>query len=148
MMRDMKNNIAVANLGTFALSGTTAQASQWVDVRDFSSATLVLVTNDVTNAGTAAGFTATLQEGTTLVGADAADVVADLAVGQENTVTVTSDAADNDVAGGVGYAGNSRYIRFNMQGTTGTNASVTVLAVLGKPNVAPPTFEEPGIAAS
>ena len=56
-MRDGKSNMQIVHLGTLTLSGSTPNASAWVDTRGFDECTIVLSTNTVTDAGDAAGFT-------------------------------------------------------------------------------------------
>jgi hypothetical protein len=147
-MRDMINNKQVVHLGNLTLSGTTPAASAWVDVREFDACTLVMVNNTVTDAGTAAGFAATMQHGDDSTTAGAADVVAADTVGGVIAVTVTSDSSDNTNAGGLGYRGSKRYVRLNAVGTTGTAADVSVLAVLNKPHRAATTFVGTSVAAT
>lgn len=147
-MRDMISNKQVVNLGTLALSGTTPAASGWVDTRVFDAATIVLVNNTITDAGDANGFTATCQHSDDITAASAANIAAADSVTGATTIQVTSDAADNVVAGGIGYKGSKRYVRLNVVGTTGTNAGVTVLAVLNVPHRAATTFAGTSIAAT
>ena len=147
-MRDMLNNKQVVHLGTLTLSGTTPAASDWVDVRGFDAATLIMVNRTVTDAGTASGFTATLQEGDDSTAAGASAVAAAQGVNGAVTITETVDANDNNVSGAVGYLGGKRYARLNVVGTTGTNASVDVIAVLNKPHRAPTTFVGTSVAAT
>ena len=75
-MRDMLNNKQVVHLGNVVLSGTTPAASSWVDLKGFDACSILVVSNTITDAGTASGFTATLQEGddSTAVGATAVAV--------------------------------------------------------------------------
>lgn len=147
-MRDMLRNKQVVHLGNLSLSGTTPAASAWVDVRSFDACTIVLVNNTVTDAGTTAGFTATVQHSDTTAAADAAAIVAADSVDGSLTVVVTSDSASNTVAGGVGYRGGKRYVRMNVVGTTGTDADVSVMAVLNKPHRAATTFVGTKVAAT
>lgn len=147
-MRDMLRNKQVVHLGNLSLSGTTPAASAWVDVRGFDACTLVLVNNTITDAGTADGFTATVQHSDTTAAADAAAIVAADSVNGSIDIDVTSDTADDSVAGGIGYRGNKRYVRMNVVGTTGTNADVSVLAVLNKPHRAATTFVGTKVAAT
>lgn len=147
-MRDNLSTQQVVHLGNVAVSGTTPAASAWVDTKGFESATIVLVANTVTDAGTAAGFTASVQDGSTTVASAAAAIVAADSVDGEIAVTVTSDAADNTNAGGIGYVGNERYVRMNIVGTTGSDADCSVLAILGNPDVAPTTFIGVNVAAT
>lgn len=147
-MRDMISNKQVVHLGNLTLSGTTPAASAWVDVKGFDAATIVLVNNTVTDAGTTDGFTATLQEGDTTAAASASTVATGDTVGGANTIQVTADNADDAIAGGIGYKGGSRYVRFNVVGTTGTNADVSVVAILNKPHRAETTFVGTSVAAT
>lgn len=147
-MRDMLNNKQVVHLGNLTLSGTTPAASAWVDVRDFDACTIVVVNNTITDAGTAAGFTCTVQHSDTTAGADAAAIVAAESVDGNISVAVTADDADNTVAGGVGYKGSKRYVRVNAVGTTGTDADVSIIAVLNKPHRAATTFVGTKVAAT
>lgn len=147
-MRDMLSNKQVVHLGNLSLSGTTPAASSWVDVRGFDACTLVLVNNTVTDAGTADGFTATMQHGDDSTAAGAAAVVAADSVDGNISVQVTADAADDAIGGGLGYKGSKRYVRFNVVGTTGTDADVSVVAILNKPHRAETTFKGTAVAAT
>lgn len=147
-MRDMLRNKQVVHLGNLSLSGATPAASAWVDVRGFDACTLMLVNNTITDAGTADGFTATIQHSDTTAAADAAAIVAADSVDGSIDIDVTSDTADDSVAGGIGYRGSKRYVRMNVVGTTGTNADVSVVAVLNKPHRAATTFVGTKVAAT
>lgn len=146
-MRDMINNKQAVFLGTVTLSGTTPAASSWVDTRGFDAATILVKTNTVTDAGTAEGFTLTMQEGDDSTAAGASNVTAAESV-DGVTITVTSDDDDNVIAGAVGYNGNKRYVRLNGVGTTGTNATVDVFAILNRPHRAATTFVGTAVAAT
>lgn len=139
-MRDMLNNTQMVHLGNVVLSGTTAATSDYVDLRGFSAATIVVVANTVNDAGTASGFTVTFQESEDTAGASAAAVTAAEAVNGTVTITETSDDADNSVLGSFGYAGSKRYLGISGQGTTGTSVDLSVYAVMQKPHVAPPAL--------
>lgn len=145
-MRDMISNTQMVHLGNLTLSGTTPAASAYVDLRGYDAATIVVVSNTITDAGTVAGFTATLQESADTAAASATTVATANTVGGANTITVTSDTADNTVAGGIGYLGGQRYVGVSVTGTTGTDADVSVFAVLGKPHRAPTTFVGTAVA--
>ena len=147
-MRDMISNQQTVDLTTDTLSGTTPNASSWLDTRGFDAATIEVFTNTVTDAGTASGFTATLQESDTTAAADATAVAAADAVGGTLTVTVTSDSDDNVLAGKLGYLGKKRYIRVNYVGTTGTDAIVRTIGRLGRPSRAPTTYIGTAVAAT
>jgi hypothetical protein len=135
-MRDNISNVQYVNLGSLTLSGTTPGLSGYLDMQGFDAASIMVVNGTITDAGTAAGFTVTLQESADTTGA-AAVAATDTVNG--GTVTVTSDTADNVVAGAVGYNGSARYIGVTATGTTGTNAVITLVGVLGKPHSAPTT---------
>lgn len=139
-MRDILSNQQVVHLGNVTVSGTTPATSAYVDLRGFGACTIVVVANTVTDAGTAAGFTVTLQESADTTGAGAGTVATTDTVDGSNTVTVTSDSADNTNAGGMGYVGNERYVGISVTGTTGSDADISILAILGKPSKAATTF--------
>lgn len=147
--RDILRDTQMVHLGNLTLSGTTPAASAWADMRDYEGATIVMVNNTITDAGTASGFTATAQYGedTTAAGA-AAIAAADSVDGSTTTITVTSDTADDSIAGAIGYVGKGRYLRLNVVGTTGTDADVSVYALLGKPHRAATTFIGTSVAAT
>mgnify|MGYP001546347460 CR=1 FL=1 len=147
-MRDMLRNKQVVHLGNLTLSGSTPAASAWVDMRGFDACTIVMINNTITDAGDADGFTATAQHSDTTAAADAAAIVADDSVDGSVAIQVTADDADDAIAGGIGYKGNSRYLRLNAVGTTGTNADVSVVAVLNKPHRAATTFIGTSVAAT
>lgn len=139
-MRDMLSNKQVVHLGNLALSGTTPATSAYVDLRGYDACTIVVVNNTVTDAGTAAGFTVTLQESEDTAGSSAGTVAAADTVDGNNTVDVTSDSADDAIGGGMGYRGNKRYVGVSAVGTSGTNADISILAILNKPHRAETTF--------
>lgn len=147
-MRDMVNNTVSTHLGNLTLSGTTPAASLWVDMQGYDSCTIEMVNNTITDAGTAAGYTATMQHGDDTTTAGAADVVAADTVNGVITVSETSDTADNSVAGALGYRGSKRYVRFNVVGTTGTDADVTIIAKQHKAHRAPTSYVGTGEAAT
>jgi len=147
-MRDMLRNKQVVHLGNLTLSGTTPAASAWVDMRGFDACTIVMINNTITDAGDTDGFTATAQHSDTTAAADAAAIVAADSVDGSVAIQVTANDADDAIAGGIGYKGNSRYLRLNAVGTTGTNADVSVVAVLNKPHRAATTFVGTSVAAT
>lgn len=147
-MRDMKQNVQQVLLGTITLSGTTPSATSWVDLQGFDACTLSLVTQTVTDAGDAAGFTFTAQHSDLVTGASAAAVVAADTVDGVISLAVTADADDDKLIGGIGYRGSKRYVRLNGVGTTGTNAVVKVFATLNKPARAKTTFVGTAVAAT
>lgn len=139
-MRDMISNTQMVHLGNVAVSGTTPATSNFVDLRRFDSCTIVVVNNTVTDAGTAAGYTVTLQESATTADSAATTVAAASTVGGANTIAVTSDGADNAIAGAIGYRGGERYVGITVTGTAASGADISVYAILGKPYEAPTTF--------
>lgn len=147
-MRDMINNQSTVDLTTDTLSGTTPNASAWLDTQGFDAASIEVFTGAVTDAGTAAGFTGTLQHSDSTTAVSAADVSTADAVNGVVTVTVTSDSADNVLAGVVGYLGSKRYIRINYVGTAATDAIVRTVGRLGKPHRAPTTYIGTSVAAT
>lgn len=147
-MRDLKSNLQLVFLGTVTLSGTTPAASSLVDLRGFDAASLVLKTNTVTDAGTSAGFTLTAQHSDTTVGTDFAAVVAGDTTDGTIALTVTADTDDNKLIGAIGYRGSKRYLRLNGVGTTLTDATVDVYAVLGDAARAPVTVVGTAVSAT
>lgn len=139
-MRDLISNSQMVHLGNVTVSGTTPAVSSYVDLLGFDGATIVVVNNTVTDAGTASGFTVTIQESADTAAASAATVATTDTVGGANTIVVTSDSADNAIAGGVCYLGGERYAGISVTGTTGSDADISVYAILGKPHQAPTTF--------
>lgn len=136
-MRDMLNNTEVVHLGNLTLSGTTPALTGYVDLSGYQACTILVVANTVTDAGAAAGFTATLQESESTAGSGAGTVAAADAVGGAIDVDVTADGDDDKIVGVLGYIGNKRYVGVSAVGTTGTDADVSVFAVLQKPREAP-----------
>ncbi len=145
-MRDLISNTSMIHLGNVTVSGTTPATSDYVDMRGFDGATIVVVNNTVTDAGTVVGFTATLQESTDTAGSSASTVATTDTVGGANTIVVTSDAADNTIPGAIGYIGGERYAGITVTGTTGSDADISVFAILGKPHRAPTTFVGTAVA--
>lgn len=139
-MRDMVSNTQMVHLGNVAVSGTTPATSDYVDMRGFGACTIVVVNNTVTDAGTAAGYTVTLQESADTTAAAASTVATTDTVGGAATVAVTADDADDAIAGQFGYLGGERYAGITVTGTTGSDADISVYAVLGKPSKAATTF--------
>jgi hypothetical protein len=147
-MRDMISNKSVVLLGTVTLDGTTPGATSWVDTRGFDACTLALVTQTVTDAGTASGFTFTAQHSDLTTAVSAAAIDAADSVDGSVALTVTADADDDKLIGGIGYKGSKRYVRLNGVGTSGTDATVKVFAILNKPHRAKTTFVGTAVAAT
>jgi len=147
-MRDMLSNKQVVLLGTVTLSGTTPGATSWVDTREFDAVTLILATDTVTDAGATAGFTFTVQHSDLTTASSAAAIVAADSVDGAISLSVTADADDNKLIGGIGYIGSKRYVRMNGVGTAGTDATVKVYGILNKPHRAKTTFVGTAVAAT
>jgi len=137
-MRDLVSTAQMVHLGNVTVSNGTA-TSAYADLQGFDGATIVVVANGIVAAGND-GFTVTLQESADTAANSAAIVDAANTVGGANTVTVTSDDADNTIAGEFGYLGSKQYVGITVTGTTGSNADISVYACLGKPAQAPTTF--------
>ena len=139
-MRDLVSTAQMVHLGNVTVSGTGTATSAYADLQGYDGATIVVVANTVADAGTASGFTVTLQESADTTDAAATTVAAANTVGAANTVTVTSDNADNTIAGEFGYLGSKQYVGITITGTTDSDADISVYACLGKPAQAPTTF--------
>ncbi len=139
-MRDMLSNKQAVHLGNAAVSGTTPATSSYVDMRGFDACTIMVVNNTITDAGTADGFTVTLQESEDTAAASASTVAAASTTDGTTTIAVTSDTADNTIAGAFGYKGGKRYAGITVTGTTGSDADISVYAILNKPHRAETTF--------
>ena len=147
-MRDSISNRQMVLLGTVTLSGTTPGATAWADTRGWDAAKIVLVTDTVTDAGDANGFTVTVQHSDTTAAADAAAIVAADSVTGAISLAVTVDADDDKLIGAIGYIGSKRYLRVRGVGTTGTAATFKAYAILGAPARAPATFVGTAVAAT
>ena len=145
-MRDMLNNTQVVHLGNLTLSGTTPATSSWASLAGFQAATIVVVANTVTDAGAAAGFTVTFQDSADTAAASAASVTSANAVNGTLTISETDDDSDNSVLGSFGYKGIDPYIGVSAVGTAGTDADLSVYAILQKPRHAPPTLVGTAVA--
>ena len=145
-MRDMLNNKQVVHLGTVAISGTTPAVSAYVDTREFDACTIAVLNGTITDAGTAAGYTVTLQESADTTGAAAGSVAATDAVDGTITLTETVDANDDIALGGFGDKGTDRYVGVTVTGTTASDAEIHVVAILNKPHRAATTFAGTAVA--
>lgn len=145
-MRDMLNNKQVVHLGTVVISGTTPAASAYVDLRGFDACTIAVLNGTVTDAGTASGYTVTLQESADTTGAGAGTV--DVANEVDGNVTLTEivDTNDDVMLGGFGYKGSNRYVGVTVTGTTASDAEIHVVAILNKPHRAATTFNGTAVA--
>lgn len=148
-MRDNKNSLQLVHMGApLTLSGTTPQASAWVDLQGFDSCTLLVMTGTVTDAGTASGIVCEVQE-SDLTTAVSATAVADAELlGAESALSILLDTDDNKIISAIGYVGNARYVRVNYTGSTLTDAIVRTVAILGHAHTAPPTLVGTSVAAT
>lgn len=140
MMRDGISNKQIVHLGNVTVSGSTPATSGYADLKGYDKATLVIVNNTVTDAGATAGYTVTFQESADTAGSSAATVATTEAIDGVVTIAVTSDDDDNKVAGKFGYLGNARYVGISVTGTSGSDADISVYAILESPQRAPTTF--------
>lgn len=145
---DLKSDVQVVRAIDATLSGTTPSKGNVIDTLGFESITFAFQTGTVTDAGTASGFAFEIQESDTTADAAFTAVADDDLIGLESALTVTDDAADNVMAGTIGYRGNKRYVRVVVTGTTGTNAAVNGLCIKGHPVVKPTTPTAANIAAT
>lgn len=145
-MRDNVSNTQMVFLGDVTVSGTTPATSAYVDMRGFGSATIAVKTGTVGDAGTEDGFTVTLQESADTTAAAATTVAAGDTYDGENTVTVTENSDDDKIVGQIGYLGSERYAGITVTGSTGSSATLSILAVLGRPHIAPTEFVGTAVA--
>lgn len=130
------------------LSGTTPAAGDWMDMQGFEALTFIVATGTVTDAGDASGFSFQVEEGDDTTDAGASAVAdADL-IGLESALTVTADGTDDTLVGSIGYRGEKRYVRIKATGTTGTDATVTVVAVKGYRSIQGEASIDSGTAAT
>lgn len=145
---DMRSQTTVAFGISATLSGTTPSAGNIVDTTDYGSATFVMQTGTVTDAGDANGFSVEIQHSDSTAAASFTAVADIDLIGLESALQVTLDTADNVPVGSIGYRGNRRYVRAVVTGTTGTNAVVNGVWVLQNPRYAPPAVTAGNIAAT
>jgi hypothetical protein len=139
MSMDIISEINVTQAAVQTLVGTTPNASALIDMQGYEALAIYLLTNTVTDAGTAAGFTAVIQHSDSTVAGtftdcSAAQLIQNSAGG--TTIVVLNDTDDNILAGGVGYRGGRRYVRVNITGTALTDAVVRVMFVRSKNSTA------------
>lgn len=142
---DLKSDLTIAVGVNATLSGTTPAAGNIVDLQGYSACAFAFITGVVTDAGAAAGFTIKLQESDTTAAADFTDVAA---ADHTGTLAVTDDTDDVVPVGLIGYTGQKRYVRAVVTGTSGTNAVISGVAVLGKADYGPADDVAANIAAT
>lgn len=142
---DLKSDLTIAVGINATLSGTTPSAGNIVDLQGYSACSFAFITGAVTDAGAAAGFTIKLQESDTTAAADFTDVAA---ADHTGTLSVTDDTDDVVPVGQIGYTGQKRYVRAVATGTSGTNAVLSGVAILGKADYGPSEDVAANIAAT
>lgn len=139
MAFDIISDLNVTQAAAQTLVGTTPNASALIDMQGYEALAVYILTNTVTDAGTAAGFTAVIQHSDSTAAASFVDCTAAQLIPNSaggTTISVLNDTDDNILAGGVGYRGGRRYVRVNVTGTTLTDAVVRVLFVRSKNSTA------------
>lgn len=130
-MRDMKSNVGAAVSIAPAAARTGGVTGTGVDLRDYDSATVLIVTGVMTDGG----FFFEVQDSADNVSYSA--VADDYLVGTEPTIV----AADDSVVKRVGYVGSKRYIRVvsTVSGSPSpvTGAVYSAVVLLGHPHAAP-----------
>ena len=126
---DTVNDGSWVMAGKLTLSGTSTVTSSLIDMQGYNSLDIVFLNALVTDAGTASGFTAKLQESDTTAAVSFTDVAAADTPNGSASVIVTLDNADDTIAGVLGYVGNKRYVRVS---ATGTAASDAIQYILGR----------------
>jgi len=116
-----------------------------VDLLGYDAVTFAFITGTVTDAGDANGFTIKLQESDTTADADFTDVAS---ADHTGTLSVTDDTDDTVAVGQIGYTGTKRYLRAVATGTAGTDAVISGIAILGRPNYGPAAATADNIAAT
>lgn len=142
---DIESDLTVAVGINATLSGTTPAKGNVIDTQGYEALCFALMTGTVTDAGTAAGFTVSLEESDTTVNADFAAVAA---ADHTGDLTVTSDTDDGVPVGKIGYKGTKRYVRLSAVGTTNTAATILGMAILARTNYGPADDIAANIAAS
>lgn len=142
---DLKSDLTIAVAVNATLSGTTPAAGNIVDLQGYAAVVFSFITGTVTDAGAAAGFTIKLQESDTTAAADFTDVAT---ADHTGTLAVTDDTDDVAPVGMIGYTGQKRYVRAVATGTSGTNAVLSGVAILGKADYGPADDVAANIAAT
>lgn len=140
MSGDLHNNIlAVRGVAPVAIGTTgTGQTGKIVDRQGFGGVEFIIGYGTV--AATTAVYTVTVKEGdatgslTSVADADLLGTEAAAGVGA--TATRTS-AVSKNVFKRIGYSGVKRYVQCNIKSTTTATTPISVVALLGKPSLAP-----------
>lgn len=144
---DERNNAEYGLALSATLSGTTAQAGRWMDMRGWEAITFTVATATVTAAGDS-GISFQIEESDTTANSAATAVAdADL-IGSEADIVVDDNADDNIFLGSIGYIGTKRYVRIKATGTTNTNAVVNAHAIKRRGAVMATATIDAGTAAT
>jgi hypothetical protein len=151
MAVDIISELNLTQAAAQTLVGTTPNSSALIDMKGYEGLAVYVLTNTVTDAGTASGFTAVIQHSDTTAAASFADCTAAQLVPNSaggTTIAVTSDTDDNVLSGGVGYRGGKRYVRVTTTGTTATDAVIRVLFVRSKNSSAAAPLATTGVTTA
>lgn len=140
MKKDLKSEIALVHLLDPQSINDTDTASLILDTAGFSGAVIGVIMGTFTGVDADSTFLPVLQESATTVGTDFTTV----AVGNvHGAFTLVNANTKDNATQYVGYKGTKRYIRVNLDFTTGTGgisaALASVVGVLGKPSFFPAT---------
>jgi len=131
--KDLYHNIAVVDLQV-PKDITSDASSTMVDLQGYNSALFVISVGCI--QGTSHAFK--LQESDTRVNADFSDVATADLLGTRIT-TVTKGGMDSSYK--IGYIGNKRYVRVDIDESSITQAPLSILALLGAARHAPATTD-------
>ena len=146
--KDLKNNITIATGINATLSGVTPAKGNIVNLDGYESATFALARGTVTDAGTASGIVFEVQESDSTADTGFTAVAnADL-LGLETSLSILVDSSDDQPVATIGYVGSKKYVRVVATGSTGTDAAVYGVWVLGHANLKPAGGVNANIAAT
>lgn len=114
-------------LGKLTLSGTSTVTTSLIDLQGYNALDVAFLNATVTDAGTASGYTAKLQECETTAAASFTDVAAADSVTGVVSTTTTLDTDDDKLTAVLGYRGGKRYVRVSATGTSLSDATVYVI---------------------
>lgn len=135
-MKDLKSRLGITHLLDPQNPVATDTVSAILDTWGFNGAMVLVSVGALTGVDASNYLTPVLQESDTIVGTDFAPVAA----GSIHGAFTKMDATNEDqVTQSVGYIGSKRYVRVNLDFTgAGITASyVSVVGILGRPNVLP-----------
>lgn len=142
MIHDLKNNLGIVDLLNPQDVVKTDTVSSILDTAGFDGAAIAVSVGTITGGIGANDYvTPVLQESATIVGTDFTEVAtADIIGG----FTVINAGTKDNVVQVAGYKGAKRYIRVNLDFSTGTTTPITatpvsVIGILGKAHAKPVT---------